>query len=298
MRNRSKLLLVAMTVAIALAFAVGMADASRSLEIEPNSSVSVIYERMVLNGGAGTITCEVTLHASLHRSIPKTSGTLTGIIESVLINTSGCRESAGVGNVTDVRVLSLPWHIRYVSFTGALPEITSVRLIILNMQILYDFEILGGDARCLYRTDQQADARFEEGMIRRVGLVREAATRPLRPPSTSNCPEASFSGEGSVSPTVTVVLFRGDWTIREESREDGAGRTRIDVTIERVGGDITIGELVRPTSWTVEGLDCIRAFRRTTTCSFRALSELNARSATKTMLNERRAESLNIVLQP
>ncbi len=201
MRKRSKLVLTALIAVLAFAFAAGTAAANRGASVTQTSERDlIIIQRLVFGGGFGNITCGVTIHGSLHRTIAKTEGTLAGMVESVLIDTRNCAESFGVGNVTDVRVLSLPWHLRYVSFTGTLPVIRTIRLIQLGASFLIDFEILGSDARCLYVSNQGVDATIEaRGVVTGINVIREAPLPPVRPPSTSNCPEGSLSGTGTLT---------------------------------------------------------------------------------------------------
>src|SRR5215207_2569004 len=141
MRHRYKLLLIAMTAAITLASAVGTASANRGFEVEPTREVSAIFRELTFGGGFGNIICPVTVHGSLHRSIAKVVGTLAGMASSVSIDITGCRESFGVGNITDVRILGLPWHRTYESFTGTLPNITAINTVVVGVQILVDHEI-------------------------------------------------------------------------------------------------------------------------------------------------------------
>ncbi len=207
MRKHSKLLLAALTAILALSFATSTATANRGFSFTPNERILIIFPRFIFGGGFGNVTCGITLHGSLHRTIPKIEGTLVGMIESMLINITGCTESFGVGNMTDARVLTLPWHLRYVSFTGTLPVVRTIRLIQLGFSILFDYEILGGDARCLYLMNQGEDLAVEaRGTITSVSLIREAANRPVRPPSTANCPDLSLSGSGTLTDSAGRVV--------------------------------------------------------------------------------------------
>ncbi len=215
MRKRSKLLLTALIAVFAFSLAAGTATANRGASVttgEGGQRILVIVPRLVFGGGFGNITCSVTLHGSLHRTITKVEGTLAGMIESVLIDIRNCTESFGVENITDVRVLTLPWHVRYVSFTGTLPTIRTARSIQLGTSFLIDFGIFGGDARCLYISNQGMEATYDaRGVATSINAIREAALPPVRPPSTANCPEGSFSGSGTVTDstggTVTVRLI-------------------------------------------------------------------------------------------
>lgn len=78
------------------------------------------FSRLDFSGGFGTTECAVTIEGSLHaRSIVKTEGSLIGVITRVTIGT--CPR----GSAT-VLIETLPWSIRYSSFEGTLPSISSI----------------------------------------------------------------------------------------------------------------------------------------------------------------------------
>lgn len=71
-------------------------------------------------GGFGSIKCSLTLEKSLHsRTITKTPELLIGAITRASIGPC----SSGSATVLQA---SLPWHVRYASFAGTLPTISSV----------------------------------------------------------------------------------------------------------------------------------------------------------------------------
>jgi hypothetical protein len=114
----SKLLLAVVGATVLLGALVSSASASR-LE---NSSLTnrASWTRMDFTGGFGTIECEVVLKGSFHtRSITKNTSNLIGYI------TEGNVTRCARGSATIVRS-SLPWHRRYRSFAGTLPNITGM----------------------------------------------------------------------------------------------------------------------------------------------------------------------------
>lgn len=87
-------------------------------------------------------TCAVTIEGSFHAStITKTTGALIGYITRVpqIPSCTG-------GGATFLQE-SLPWHIRYDSFTGALPNIIGVRIQLLLVAVRVDVGFL-----CLFRS--------------------------------------------------------------------------------------------------------------------------------------------------
>ena len=72
------------------------------------------------NGGFGTTDCALTLEGSLHsRTIAKVAGSLIGYITRAGIGIC-------IGGSATILTASLPWHVRYRSFTGTLPNISAV----------------------------------------------------------------------------------------------------------------------------------------------------------------------------
>lgn len=114
-----KLLLVTVGATVLLSSLVGSASA-RSFSTT-SQSLRRTFREFRFNGAFGNITCELTLSGSLHtRTIAKTVGALIGYINSASVGP--CRE----GTFTILRE-TLPWHMRYLAFTGTLPNIITIR---------------------------------------------------------------------------------------------------------------------------------------------------------------------------
>jgi hypothetical protein len=117
MRTRSKLMLVGLGATLLLALNIGTAGA-RSLSIFPSQSFRTTFNDLEFSVGEIRDDCRVTLEGSLHaRTIAKVAGALVGYVTRV---------QTGQCSVTETRILTetLPWHIRYNSFSGTLPNIT------------------------------------------------------------------------------------------------------------------------------------------------------------------------------
>ncbi|HZV73419.1 MAG TPA: hypothetical protein VFF79_06865 [Conexibacter sp.] len=150
-------MLTALSAAVMLAALVGTASANR-LSVSESTLRAVWPEESKLNfsntAGGLEISCSVTLEGSFHsRSIVKTRGSLIGYITRAIVGpVANCVKN----NVTNVQVLtaSLPWHVRYDSFTGTLPAITGVRLQLVGAAFL----LTAFGASCLYRSTPEQPA--------------------------------------------------------------------------------------------------------------------------------------------
>src|SRR6266511_5819391 len=111
-------LLLAVVGATALLGALVASASARNLE--GTQTVSALWARMDFGGVFGTVECEVRLSGSFHeRTIATVAGTLIGYI------TEGTVLRCARFGVT-IRQESLPWHRRYRSLTGTLPNITGL----------------------------------------------------------------------------------------------------------------------------------------------------------------------------
>jgi len=114
----SKLLLAVVAAAVMLGAFVSSASAGRFSVSEQRNQA--LWTRMTFRGGFGNVVCEVLLSGSLHqRTSTKTVNSLIGYI------TEGTVLRCGSGFGATINQESFPWHRRYRSFAGALPNITS-----------------------------------------------------------------------------------------------------------------------------------------------------------------------------
>jgi hypothetical protein len=140
MRIRGKLLL-ALIAALALAAAVGTASARR-FEIT-SQGIRAVWREFRLEEVSLTFrtVCPVTLEGSFHsRIISKVSGQLVGYITAAITGKEGCGpegESLWLSNGDGAAVNTLPWHIRYDSFAGTLPTISSIVLQIVGLGVKF-----------------------------------------------------------------------------------------------------------------------------------------------------------------
>jgi hypothetical protein len=153
----------ALIAALIVTVAVATADARR-FELS-NQHIRIIWnpavgtERLAFGVLESGVECPVTFEGSFHsRTISKVSGQLVGYITKAALTKAECEFDPGVENIiilNGVELLpegavstnTLPWHIRYDSFTGVLPRITGMRLQIIGLSVR--LQIPGA---CLYKS--------------------------------------------------------------------------------------------------------------------------------------------------
>ncbi|MGB2709974.1 MAG: hypothetical protein WBC33_00535, partial [Conexibacter sp.] len=122
MHVHGKLLLATAASALLLAVLTSTASANRGVQFEPAGAVQgTAGVTWTTSPDSRIFTGLVTLRGSLHRTIAKTTGSLAGLI-------TDCRTALGEVGLIFIRIegrceLTLPWHVRYVGFTGTLPNI-------------------------------------------------------------------------------------------------------------------------------------------------------------------------------
>jgi hypothetical protein len=222
MRHRSKAALGALLTGVALAALVGAADARR-IELS-NQRIRAVWEAngpLVAVMEAIRVRCQVTLEGSFHsKTLSKVCGQLVGYITSALLRRPCANGEAWIQNGIETlpdgtRPNSLPWHIRYDSFAGRLPEISRIQVQILHMGILGTT----GFSACLYQTLEIAPALFRleinAGVV--IGLIAEPfAEIPVAVVlGLSFCPELRFEGQfaavtlqGSTTTKINVKLVQ------------------------------------------------------------------------------------------
>jgi len=150
MRTYSKLILAALAASALLALAVGSASAGRfstnerNFELIWDNALAGKTKLELIGRSAGVnIQCKVTLLGHFNENtIIKATG-----IDQGSINHGELRECEG-GSAT-IRAETFPWNLRYRSFTGSLPNITSISTGLLNAR----FRSEAGGLTCETRTE-------------------------------------------------------------------------------------------------------------------------------------------------
>jgi hypothetical protein len=177
------------TTLVMLAFAIGLLGA----QVASANRISTSNRRFRATftpfhtedeNGANVVDCDVTLEGSLHSAtFAKVGNALIGQITRAEVNRLACNGGAiwllngteRIGMTTTTN--TLPWHVRFVSYQGALPTFTGVTIVIIGFSMLVDSEEIA-DA-CLYAstTIEPYEATFNVGRGGVVsGLRNETAT--------------------------------------------------------------------------------------------------------------------------
>jgi hypothetical protein len=121
MKNLSRLTLVLGVAVIVLGAHVASASARRF--VISNPSWRTTWNIMTFSAAGAEISCRVTLEGSFHSStIEKVVGSLVGYVTRATVHTEGC-----ISGRVIILQERLPWHVRYASFSGTLPDITTIR---------------------------------------------------------------------------------------------------------------------------------------------------------------------------
>jgi hypothetical protein len=202
MTTYGKLLIATLTSALLLAALVSSTSANRLSSNE--SGFRITYSPLSFTPSFGTAArCRVTLEGSLHsRTLSKVAGALIGFISRASV---GPCESG----TARVNTETLPWHMQYASFSGTLPNITSIAHNLLRPSFTVQGEIFGIRVNCRYTTPSQAGINNREttrGVITSQTPGSENTTS-----ETEGCPSGRQSGTGTVTglgnTTAIVVIL-------------------------------------------------------------------------------------------
>jgi hypothetical protein len=132
-----KLILAVASAAVLVAALVSTASANRLSS--SSQTLRARFPNVSFLGGFGNTECALTLEGSFHtRTIVKTSGALIGYLTRAIIGGTHCIR----GSAT-ILTTSLPWHIRYESFGGTLPNITAINTTLTGVQLQVKEPVFG-----------------------------------------------------------------------------------------------------------------------------------------------------------
>jgi hypothetical protein len=206
MHTRTKLILAALAAAIALGALVAAATATR-LAVS-NQLVRITWSEarpLVFEGGSsfGAVRCLLTMEGTFHsRTVAKSPEALIGFVTSATISTC-------TGGSARALQASLPWHIFYESFSGTLPRITEINVILVGDAFVVHGNLNGQE--CLYSAT--AASPFKGAVVRNTTTGVAENLRPnesvgfaITSGNTSflNCPTVGFFNGASA--TLTVQL--------------------------------------------------------------------------------------------
>jgi hypothetical protein len=191
------LLLAALAVSSLLALTAGFASANR-LSVD-DRTFRFNWTALRFTGPTGSLTCPVTLASSFHsNTIVKTAGLLIGYITAARVEDPRC-----AGGRFTMLTATLPWHVRYASFTGALPRIATATLTFIG--VAFRFSIGGAEPFCLVGTTAAEPARgiISLNAAGQATSIAWEGSIDLTPSPDTLCDflgaNAEFSGAGSVS---------------------------------------------------------------------------------------------------
>jgi hypothetical protein len=133
MHRHIRLLLTSLAATAILAAAVGTASAN-NLSVS-NQQIRVTWSGLELTNNitTGTVRCPVTLEGSFHSAtIRKVSRALIGYISRAAV---GLAAQCTGGRAT-INQETLPWHLAYDSFRGALPRIEEITLLLIRASFI------------------------------------------------------------------------------------------------------------------------------------------------------------------
>jgi hypothetical protein len=204
MATHTRIVIAALIAATALAVGVGTA-AARRIAASENHFLSHFRE-LTFETSAGRIICAVSIEGSFHeRTIEKIVGGLIGYISEARVKRpcSGgetwiqSTQERGPGELE-----TLPWHILYERFIGALPNITGIEITSDGTAFL----LLAFGIRCLYRATTTSPIK---GIIKReasgkaTGLRSNSEASIPKAEGSFLCPGSGrFLGEGIVGKQV------------------------------------------------------------------------------------------------
>jgi hypothetical protein len=208
MCNHTRVTLLVLTLALALTGAVGSA-AARRIESSERWFLALFRELTFESGSGPNVICGVNLEGSFHsRTLSKVREQLIGYITEARIqkNAEGaCLQGGrawtlnGVERINGVTTTNtLPWHIVYNGFTGTLPNISGIIVLVINDSFLIE---AGLGITCLYKSTAEhpleGTIHVASGEVTELTPMEEFRVRLFS--GTFGCPsEAAMRGTGTV----------------------------------------------------------------------------------------------------
>lgn len=191
-----RMLFAVVGAAVLLSALTGSAIARRIGQTE--TRMTATFPRIEFRGGLGTTRCNLTLGASMHsRTLTKTAETLIGYVTQASVG--GCE----VGSAT-VLTATLPWHMRYESFSGTLPNIASMSSKVIGASFRISEPIFGIEALLTSTAGLSGILRWISEAV--SGVIRRIRIRGRITASASI--DVDVNGDSSsATPSTTVTLI-------------------------------------------------------------------------------------------
>lgn len=174
-----------------------------------NRSIRATWTALEFSGGFVTIRCPVTLEGSFHSAtIRKVTGALIGYISRGSVQRPCVNGFAWLFSEEPNEVLggtfrgSMPWHVTYSSFRGALPTPVGITLSLTGMRFEVRVLVVGVNVLCEYLTGPANGGNLSGTLaLNAAGTVTSFAfdeTRRITSETGGLCPEVGLGGAGSV----------------------------------------------------------------------------------------------------
>jgi hypothetical protein len=159
--SKSARLVLGLAAAATMLAAFAASASARNLSIS-NQSLRATWREMIFTEPfGGTVVCPVTLEGTLHnRTIAKEPYRLIGYITRGIVGTA-VQCSGGEATILQE---SLPWHVRYQSFEGRLPDITRINTLISRAS--FRVRLINAGVTCLFTTRETTE-EHARGLFRR-----------------------------------------------------------------------------------------------------------------------------------
>jgi len=139
-----------------------IASASARNLSSSSQTLRATFSRIDFTGGFGTVECAVTVEGSFHsRTIQKNLGHLAGLITRAIVGT--CPR----GSATVLQE-SLPWHVRYNSFEGTLPNIRQINATISGLAFRMREPTFGLTCLAVSEEEEPATLTFNRDVVTRA----------------------------------------------------------------------------------------------------------------------------------
>jgi len=197
-----KVILTIFAAALALTLSASVAGARTGIAVTPTATTLTLVN-VTLDAGFDVAECNVTMRATLHARTIKSVGSLAGFAD-IAVSTGACTEgNAGIlrggARVTGPQG---PYHVTYTSFSGTLPNISSVRLTVQDVT----FWIGTTGTECL--TNGAVDIHGDTFPGTTVtGMRVSAQSIPLTGGFLCGLTSGALEGSGTLSTALTISLF-------------------------------------------------------------------------------------------
>lgn len=197
-----KAIVAGLAAVLAVALSTSIAAARTGIAVTPSGSILTLNLNLDMAGI--DVQCTWTLDLALHARTNKSVSSLVGFVD-IAISTGRCSEGDQGLLAGGSRVIGAqgPYHLSYVSFSGTLPNITSVRWLIND--VTFWLRTPGG-TECL--TNGAVDIRFDTtGGTTIEGAGVGAQNIPLVGGFLCGLASMTLEGNGDLSTNLTLSLF-------------------------------------------------------------------------------------------